>query len=207
MVFSILELWCLEFILVVHLPSLHAAFWNVVASIPCFLFRLRYLNSAFFILQSRCLDSMFLVHLRYLNSAFPILELCFFDFMFFLCLIYTLSLAPWYGVWSFGTNLHRFQKICLWRQRHLPHRLLKTYQKSFLEEKLHAICGLHFIANWSCFIYVILDLFCRMSTCIFSFGTFLKKKGCIDFMSNANMVEWRENVTCPKRRETWGFRS
>ena len=33
MVFSILELWCLDSMLVVHLPSLHSAFRNYVASI------------------------------------------------------------------------------------------------------------------------------------------------------------------------------
>ena len=34
MVFSILELWCLDSMLVVHLPSWHSAFRNYVASIP-----------------------------------------------------------------------------------------------------------------------------------------------------------------------------
>ena len=33
MVFSILELWCLDSMLVVHLPSLHSALRNYVASI------------------------------------------------------------------------------------------------------------------------------------------------------------------------------
>ena len=36
MVFSILELWCLDSMLVVHLPSLHSAFRNYVASISWF---------------------------------------------------------------------------------------------------------------------------------------------------------------------------
>ena len=80
------------------------------------------------------------------------------------------AFAPWVRI--FGTNLHRFEKFGLWRQRHLPHRPWKkgTYQKSFLGEKLRAFCRLHLIAKWSCFIYVISDLFCRMSIlyfCIF----------------------------------------
>ena len=84
---------------------------------------------------------------------------------------FRLLLLP-HGVRIFGTNLHRFEKFGLWRQRHRQHRLWKkgTYQKSFLGGKLRAFCGLHLIAKWSCFIYVISDLFCRMSLlyfCIF----------------------------------------
>ena len=123
-----------------------------------------------------------------------------------------------HGVRIFGTNLHRFEKFGVCRQRHLTHRLWKrgTYQKSslgtavasmrrtealasvkfyqilsififfirliiledfirlisyngpcvrlgcsfflataLLGRKLRAICGLHLIAKWSCFIYVI----------------------------------------------------
>ena len=87
MVFSILELWWLDSMLVVHLPCLHSAFrnyvamilvlfttfafCNYVASIPRSLFHLRYLNSAFPILELCCLDSMFLVFffLRYVHSG------------------------------------------------------------------------------------------------------------------------------------------
>ena len=96
--------------------------------------------------------------------------------MFLVFYIFRLLLLP-LGVRIFGTNLHRCEKFGLWRQRHRQHMLWKkgTYQKSFLGGKLRAFCGLHLIAKWSCFIYVISDLFCRMSLlyfCIF----FLKKK-------------------------------
>ena len=41
-----------------YLRHLHSAFWNYVASILCSFFHLRYLNSAFPILELCCLDSM-----------------------------------------------------------------------------------------------------------------------------------------------------
>ena len=60
----------------------HSAFWNYVASIPCSLFHLRYLNSASPILELCCLDSMFLF--LFTVCAFCILELCCLDSMFLL---------------------------------------------------------------------------------------------------------------------------
>ena len=47
-----------------YLRHLRSAFWNYVASIPCSLFHLRYLNSAFPILELCCLDSMIIDYLR-----------------------------------------------------------------------------------------------------------------------------------------------
>ena len=48
-----------------YLRHLHSTFWNYVASIPCSLFHLRYLNSAIPILEYLCcLDSMIIDHLR-----------------------------------------------------------------------------------------------------------------------------------------------
>ena len=112
------------------------------------------------------------------------------------------------GVRIFGTNLHRLEKFGLLRQRHLLHRLWKrgTHQKSSLRRKLRAFCGLHLIAKWSCFIYVISDLFCRMS--IFYFCIFLKKLLWFWFKkSNAVMAQWRKKVTWHKRRENWELHS
>ena len=57
----------------------HSAFGNYVASITCFLFHLRYLNSASRILELCCLDSMFLF--LFTVCAFWIMELCCLDFM------------------------------------------------------------------------------------------------------------------------------
>ena len=115
--------------------------------------------------------------------------------MFFVFYLFRVLLLP-HGVRIFGT--HRFEKFGLWRQRHLPHRLWKkgTYQKSFLGGKLRAFCRLHLIAKWSCFIYVISDLFCQMS--ILYFFIFFKKS-CLDLKSGAVMVQWREKVTWPKK--------
>ena len=94
-----------------------------------------------------------------------------------------------HGVRIFGTNLHRFEKFGVWRQHHLPHRLWKRgrHRKSSLGRKLHAFCGLHLIAKWSCFIYVISDLFCRIS--IFYFCIFFKKS-CLDFNLKSLMQSW-----------------
>ena len=48
-----------------YLRHLHSTFWNYVASIPCSLFHLWYLNSAIPILEYLCcLDSMIIDHLR-----------------------------------------------------------------------------------------------------------------------------------------------
>ena len=58
----------------------HSVFWNYVASIPCSLFHLRYLNSAFPIRELCCLDFMILV--LFTTFAFCILELCCLDSMF-----------------------------------------------------------------------------------------------------------------------------
>ena len=117
--------------------------------------------------------------------------------MFLVFYIFRLLLLP-HGVRIFGTNLHRCEKFGLWRQRHRQHMLWKkgTYQKSFLGGKLRAFCGLHLIAKWSCFIYVISDLFCQMS--ILYFCLFLKKS-CLDLKSGAVMAQWREKVTWPKK--------
>ena len=87
----LLELWCLDSMLSgIMLPRFHdssfiydvwhSAFWNYVASIPCSLFHLRYLNSAFPILELRCLDSMSLF--LFATFAFCILELCYLDPIF-----------------------------------------------------------------------------------------------------------------------------
>ena len=86
----LLELWCLDSMLSgIMLPRFHdssfiydvwhSAFWNYVASIPCSLFHLRYLNSAFPILELCCLDSMFLF--LFTVCAFWIMELCCLDFV------------------------------------------------------------------------------------------------------------------------------
>ena len=116
--------------------------------------------------------------------------------MFLVFYIFRLLILP-HGVRIFGTNLHRVENFGLWRQRHLPHRLWKkgTYQKSFLGAKLRAFCRLHLIAKWSCFIYVISDLFCRTTILYFC----IKKKRCVDLKSGAVMAQWREKVSWPKK--------
>ena len=68
-VFSILELRCLDTVLVVHLPSLHCAFSIFTTfGIPH--------------LELCCLDSMFLVSFTVFEFSIPILELCCLDSMF-----------------------------------------------------------------------------------------------------------------------------
>ena len=91
--FCIQELCCLDFMILVllttfgiphfgimlprfHVPCfiygiwiLHPLFWNYVASILCSFFHLRYLNSAFPILEFCCLDSMII---DYLHTVFGI---------------------------------------------------------------------------------------------------------------------------------------
>ena len=102
----------------------HSTFWNYVASIPCSLFHLRYLNSASPILELCCLDSMFLF--LFTVCAFWIMELCCLDFMILsfiydICILHFGIVLPRfyvpsfiYGIWILHSPFWNYVASILW---------------------------------------------------------------------------------------------
>ena len=122
--------------------------------------------------------------------------------MFLVFYICRLLLLP-HGVRNFGTKSIRE----IWFVTSVPSSADsgEGHTKNLsLEENCVLFCGLHIVAKWSCFIYVISDLFCRMSICYF----------CILFTIFASMpslmqswLNGRERSYDLKGLDNWEFHS